>query len=404
MTKVTRLLLILILLLSLGLPSLAFQRGNEVINIPSARAEFPGYLEVGGGISGAYVSSNISTVTDLFVRAALSDHFEYGLTAVGNTILHHLELYYDPLGTEKQSFHMAIGMKNIGWTPSTNPTVSTVFGAFLAFSFQLREKGAWIHAGIAESRNKGTGAAFLGTEFETFIGSLAIEWDGELYSVGLRNIYADNVALTIAMQSNFKPINQSQNRDQIRIGVSLMDPSPLILKREKEKGEKAQIASLNARLASANTIAQSLASQNRQASLNFTQKLKSMTPSNDPEILRRSVLAMQQGNYFYYQGRFQEALTEYLEFIRLNPKLASGYIAAGSIYKQLGLNEDALHCWKKALDIDPQNSSLRAYIKKNRIQGLLEDEDPRTTPTLTPGRPPVAPPPPQRPTPQDLPL
>ena len=82
------------LILAIALPTLAFQRGNELASIPVARMEAPGYVEVGGGSTLGYKvnGGKGSSEADIFLRLGLSKHFEYGVTDINNNVYHHLQL------------------------------------------------------------------------------------------------------------------------------------------------------------------------------------------------------------------------------------------------------------------------------------------------------------------------
>jgi len=349
----------------------SFQRGNELVGIPSARMEVPGYLEVGGGVSGGLQSSSqIVSEGDVFARFAFSDRFEYGITDLNDKLYHHLQVGFEPLGTPTQSAHLAVGLKNIGWTAPAAGVLqpaSTVIGAYIVTSFQFRKSGAWLHAGFAENKLTARTIGFLGLEYDLLFGRVSVEWDGQLYSFGYRAALIDSFQLTIGVQTRFKNATQvNENPESLRIGLSIIDP-PASKRRElfveelsptKDKLVSPNMQSTSNILATANSVT----SSNSRVVLDVT---GNRVVTSNVQLLKLSLSHMQLGNQYYYQGMFQEALGEYLAFVKLNPELAEGYVAVGSIYKQMGLVEEAEVYWKKALVIDPENAQIRAYEAAN---------------------------------------
>lgn len=385
LTWITKLFILTVILTTS--PILGFQRGNELGSIPNAKMEQAGFLEVGGGGTFGYRNSGsrANSEADIFLRLALSDHFEYGITDLNNTMYHHFQLGFEPIGTKTKQAHLAIGIKNIGWMANAVSTksTSTVIGGYIVSSFQLSDNGAWIHAGFAESKQKARVVGFCGIEFETSVGRLSAEWDGEYYTFGYRQKFSDTVALTLAALTRFHPTDYpDQTAESIRIGLSFFD-------NPKAHPAPPPTSSVKSATPTANPLLKpSMATLNMTAtgnvSGNATPKDKKKTKKPD-DTMKKSLSLIQKGNYFYYQGMFQEALEEYLEFIRLNPKLATGYINAGSIYMQLGLPEKAKENWRKALEIEPDNVTLISYLKKNNMTDLLPDTiDDTETPDMAP--------------------
>ncbi len=361
----------LLLILTLNPAVFGFQRGNELFNIPVARMEPKGFLEIGGGVNGSSQSTiGTKTMGSIFFRTAFSDYIEYGLTSVDTSVFHHIQLAFEPIGTPSQSAHLAIGLRNIGWqrptSPSQNP-MSTLFGAFAATSFQFRERGAWIHAGIAESKFKNVAIGFVGLELETPIGRLSAEWDSEVYFFGIKTIFGGICQLSLGgtVRPN-APSARQENIEQFQIGISFLDPPVTQQFKEPAPLVRKKIASENAAIASANKAASLNAQLKIPTPSIATAAPKAKKPTPDTK-LEDSLALMQKGNYYYYQGQFEEALQAYLKFIKLNPAVASGYTAVGSIYMQLGLKDEARLYWKRALELDPDNVQIKAYLQANKL-------------------------------------
>ncbi len=63
---------------------------------------------------------------------------------------------------------------------------------------------------------------------------------------------------------------------------------------------------------------------------------------------------------YNYHGRYEEALCEYNEAIRLNPKIAWTYEFRGLLYDDKGDSQKALHDYSQAIQLDP-NSAEALY-------------------------------------------
>lgn len=86
------------------------------------------------------------------------------------------------------------------------------------------------------------------------------------------------------------------------------------------------------------------------------------------------------GHILENQGKFEEALREYNQFIRINPNLAVGYSSRGGLYLQLkespGNLDKAIADFNQALAIDPNDALVyfclaNAYIGKEQYDKAL---------------------------------
>jgi tetratricopeptide (TPR) repeat protein len=72
---------------------------------------------------------------------------------------------------------------------------------------------------------------------------------------------------------------------------------------------------------------------------------------NEPE---RTRIIVNLGNTLLSQGRFDEAIDQYREALRLKPNLAEAYANLGVALKNQGKLEDALAQYNRALELDPE--------------------------------------------------
>ena len=79
---------------------------------------------------------------------------------------------------------------------------------------------------------------------------------------------------------------------------------------------------------------------------------------------------------FYYQGDFQQALTEVDNAIKLQPSIAIAYARKGSIYYQLNQIDRATLNWNIALKLDPEYTEVREMLtalKDNKLRPVSTD-------------------------------
>ncbi len=387
-------------MIALPLATWGFVRGNELINIPTSKMEKQGFIEIGAG-SQVSQSGSLQTSSSIFMRWALSNQVEYGITDQDNKMLHHFQFAFTPIGTDSKMSCWSFGIKNVGYTPSTNKVTSTQYGVFTTYSFQLVDYGALFHIGAGEDLSTHRINGYAGIELNSFLGTLIGEWDGSVYNLGIKNVFDDQVKLTLALQVRQKELEPGEVPSTFKIALSFMDvyspiktqdsvprryrkqleddyekPKPLEPKLPtpsvqpsasvKEKyptlSVKAAVPTLSAGVSATHNISTASVQQKLP-----TQNLKIA----DPVILTKSITLMQQGMRYYYQGQYLEALSQYQEFVKLNPNLAIGYTSLGSIYLQLGLPNDAIKQWQKALELEPDNPQIKVFL--NQLLNLKKE-------------------------------
>lgn len=80
------------------------------------------------------------------------------------------------------------------------------------------------------------------------------------------------------------------------------------------------------------------------------------------------------------QGRYEEAIAEFDEAIRLDPTLAPAYSNRGGAYSNLGQYQRAIEDYDEAIRLDPQHAPAYsdrgdAYTKLGRHEQSIEDFD-----------------------------
>jgi hypothetical protein len=391
----------LVLLLFLPVSTFGFLKGNELINIPSAKMEKQGFVEIGGGIEGGQ-NASLRTLSTIFMRWAVSNQIEYGIAAQNNRMLHNIQFAFIPIGTDSKMSCLSFGIKNIGYDGvTTNVVSSTLYGGFATYSFQLVDYGALFHLGFGEDLNTRKINGFGGLELNTFFGTLMMEWDGGAYHLGVKNVFEEQIKLVMGFQFRQTRLQPGEIPGTFKVALSFMDaytppktkevsvrkrfrpdsffekPQPIepfvptaSIPVTKNTASKPLVPTVSIKPViptSAISVTVNIPTASPLQKLPTANALKIA----DPVILNKSIMLMQQGMRYYYQGQYLEALSNYQDFIKLNPSLATGYISLGSIYLQLGLPNDAIKQWQKALELEPDNAQVKVFL--NQLLSLKKE-------------------------------
>jgi len=74
-------------------------------------------------------------------------------------------------------------------------------------------------------------------------------------------------------------------------------------------------------------------------------------------------------NHYYAQGKYAEALTDYIDTLRLDPKHARAYYNRASAYLDFGNQEQAHLSWGEARRLDPKVEQAADIIQPRQSQG-----------------------------------
>jgi len=84
----------------------------------------------------------------------------------------------------------------------------------------------------------------------------------------------------------------------------------------------------------------------------------------DPAV---SQLHKNLGDLYYREARYDEALEAYLRAARSNPELGGDmYLKLGNIRLRRQEREEAIRCWERALELDPDNAIVRTNLESVR--------------------------------------
>jgi len=73
------------------------------------------------------------------------------------------------------------------------------------------------------------------------------------------------------------------------------------------------------------------------------------------------------GDLHYRGARYDEALESYLRATKANPALgADVYLKLGNIRLRRQEREEAMRCWERALELDPDNAIVRTNLEAVR--------------------------------------
>ena len=72
----------------------------------------------------------------------------------------------------------------------------------------------------------------------------------------------------------------------------------------------------------------------------------------------------QQGDQLFADGKYEEAVSEYTQYIEYNPDDVKSIYNRGRAYEELGQYDESLSDYEKALEIDPRNMNALMSIGK----------------------------------------
>lgn len=85
-----------------------------------------------------------------------------------------------------------------------------------------------------------------------------------------------------------------------------------------------------------------------------------------PKQMENTDQLVLKANELYNRGKFKEALAYVEELLMRDPKHVRGWIMKGSLMHVQGQNDLAKEAWQHALDLDPNNSQIKAILGKNQ--------------------------------------
>ncbi|HEY7396581.1 MAG TPA: tetratricopeptide repeat protein, partial [Gemmatimonadaceae bacterium] len=73
------------------------------------------------------------------------------------------------------------------------------------------------------------------------------------------------------------------------------------------------------------------------------------------------------GDLYYRAARYDEALESYVRATTVNPGLGGDiYLKLGNIRLRRQEREEAIRCWERALELDPDNAIVRTNLESVR--------------------------------------
>ncbi len=77
------------------------------------------------------------------------------------------------------------------------------------------------------------------------------------------------------------------------------------------------------------------------------------------------------GNAYFYLGKYDEAIADYNQVIKLKPKYAEAYSNRGNVYKKLKKYDEAIADYEKFIELAKSNPKLKSHIP--RVQEWIEE-------------------------------
>ncbi len=339
-----------------------FNRGHELVNIPSALMENKGFMESGFTFSSGYRNvEGFDTYLNLYLRAGLTPWMEYSLTEEKNSLYHHAQIQVAQFKLGRAHHFLSIGVKNVGFNLPTSPnraSAALLLGGYAVYSIQTYENGPIAHLGVGQNKFNDNLSTFGGFEFPILNGSVFSEYDGNLFSFGFQFISDQRIRFSAAIEYAYNE-DKSRSPETFKLGLSILDLGnlpelpPTLCEKIASKNERLrypnrEFSNINVSIAIKNIMP----SQNNGPESLSQSKFK--IPTVNTQKFKESIPHLQSGMTYFYAGDYQHALIEYQKFARLLPNLAIGHASLGTIYMQMGYKEAAMEEWKKALAIDPE--------------------------------------------------
>lgn len=98
----------------------------------------------------------------------------------------------------------------------------------------------------------------------------------------------------------------------------------------------------------------------------------------DSEMAAKAAVHAQKAEAYMKQGRYQEALQEEMEDVRLRPQSAYAYMRRGAVYQQLKKDDQAIADYTQALELDPSMTEglfnrATVYLNSKQYDKALAD-------------------------------
>ena len=370
----------------LCIPLFASQAVNELIEMPSARFEKMGFVEIGTFLDYELVNSTTANMSALlspsfFFRAALTNRLQYSLSVNREmTTLHSFNVRILSKKNQRRSWetNWSAGVKNLGWKkieiPSGFETPNfPVLNIFSVLSFTSLKSRAGYHIGIAtDYLKRSSKTPFFGTfgiEKPFLKGSFVAEWNGDMVNMGLK-YYFKNANTYLSWRATEPSDTHPDHYSKLySIGfsyrTSLLDElKKIIVTHDQLVDVEDKLKTRLVKLEERDELETIVRSSHFLEDLEKSMVEAVIDPDGDESSLpmKRAFSHMQLGLEAFYNGQFDKALQEYKVVTEIMPNSAVGYIRLGSIHYQMKHYDEARQAWEKAAVLDKDNLQLKSYL------------------------------------------
>ena len=367
----------------------AISSAADLVNVPTAILSPKGTVEY--GIESRLLSDEDAVSREFdnsfFFEIAFSDRLNYSFES--STYFDTLQSFSAQLAefsTQKGKpldHHLAFGFMNMGWQENeAGNTNMPRIRRYVMYSVSTAEKQTNYHAGLANYHNDDNYRFVWGAHHEFKKYTTMAEWDGRQVNFGIKYKLSD----TLSWYTSITPLpytgNGGDNRQYVSIGITSSSDAfkDLFSDREYIDQVREENRLLNERLSVLNAKMDVL---REFSSTDFFEEFEQFLLKEhmvEKELEKESRLSiksaldhMQKGMEFYYRGEYEMALKEYELVISLLPNFPIAYARMGSIYYRMGQLKKADRYWDKALELDPSNDSLKAFLRSIRPEVPIEE-------------------------------
>jgi hypothetical protein len=256
--------------------------------------------------------------------------------------------------------YLGFGYRNLG---ATNITSHNIGREYLAYTYQ--NELIELTVGVQRANFNSFGLSyFAGADVHINDGILFAIIDDSSAYIGLKWSMFDDVQFDLVQNVT----NQSSNVNYKTLEMGFTYTENEIVKRYESKAgtkkERRALKTLEARMKAIEFIASPRFQQKLFDELKKNRISEVVLNESRESILNASLLHVQRGLEYYYQGDLEKSLLEYQLANSLTPHLALIHERLGSIYYELRRFNDSAREWTLAIKIEPDNFEVESQLKR----------------------------------------
>jgi len=333
---------ILIILFFMVSQHFASANSPDMIRLPASIHKFSAPLEYGLGMIFGNDNDRITYETEAYLRLIFAKKVALNTNLSGKSLKQslHIDLHtYKALGSP-YTHYFGAGVKNAGWYPSTDPSETSVIGAYVNYAMEYQS--LVFHFGVAENKNtlQEEILGLFGIEHLTEFGNVVLEFSGMNISFGFTALINNKNKAYLGFTPN--NIESNRRKQLLTVGYAWLENHFFEDHRDRN--------------------------WNKPQRLNQEEFNKTDADNKVQDALER----MERGLDLYLKGYYPLAKIELEKVIEIFPTPTS-YSRLGSIHYKLKEYDKALNYWRKAYSLDPSNKEIKDMI--DFVEKIRTDND-----------------------------